>query len=82
MHHRLVAHALPHAGLAPSLWIGLGPIGVGAIALVKMASAGTAGFGAAVPTGLFVLLGLFWLLVSGRTLWGMRTGEAWRPARA
>lgn len=155
LHHRLVAHALPRAGLAPSLWIGLGPIGVGAIALVKMASAGTAGFGAAAPVidllsrlaatalwgfgvwwlvtavfllvhylrsgplpyglgwwaftfplgaytvatltlargwdlsglewagaGLFVLLGLFWLLVSGRTLWGMRTGEVWKPARA
>ncbi len=39
LHQRLVLHPLPHAGLAPSLWIGLGPIGVGALALVKMAAA-------------------------------------------
>ena len=45
LHHRLVLHPLPHAGLAPSLWIGLGPIGVGALALVKMAAAGTAVLG-------------------------------------
>ena len=49
LHHRLVLHPLPHAGLAPSLWIGLGPIGVGALALVKMAAAGTAVFGPAAP---------------------------------
>jgi C4-dicarboxylate transporter/malic acid transport protein len=50
LHHRLVLHPLPHAGLAPSLWIGLGPIGVGALALVKMAGVGTAVFGSAGPT--------------------------------
>ena len=49
LHHRLVLHPLPHAGLAPSLWIGLGPIGVGVLALVKMAAAGTAIFGPAAP---------------------------------
>jgi C4-dicarboxylate transporter/malic acid transport protein len=49
LHHRLVLHPLPHAGLVPSLWIGLGPIGVGALALVKMAAAGTAVFGPAAP---------------------------------
>lgn len=49
LHHRLVLHPLPHAGLAPSLWIGLGPIGVGALALVKMAGVGSAAFGAAAP---------------------------------
>ena len=155
LHHRLVLHPLPHAGLAPSLWIGLGPIGVGALALGKMAGAGTSAFGAAEPAvvmvsklaatalwgfgiwwlaaavlllvhylrsgplpyglgwwgftfplgaytvatlalalakawdlrgldwagaGLFVLLGLFWLLVAGRTTWALRTGEAWRAA--
>jgi C4-dicarboxylate transporter/malic acid transport protein len=47
LHHRLVLHPLPHAGLAPSLWIGLGPIGVGALALVKMGAAGAAVFGPA-----------------------------------
>ena len=155
LHHRLVLHPLPHAGLAPSLWIGLGPIGVGALALVKMAAAGTAVFGPAAPgialasklaatalwgfgvwwlaaaalllvhylrsgplpygvgwwgftfplgaytvatlalskawdlswlgwagAGLFVLLGLFWLVVAARTAWALRTGEAWRPARS
>ena len=155
LHHRLVLHPLPHAGLAPSLWIGLGPIGVGALALVKMAAAGTAVFGPAAPgialvsklaatalwgfgvwwlaaaalllahylrsgplpygvgwwgftfplgaytvatlaiskawdlswlgwagAGLFVLLGLFWLVVVARTAWALRTGEAWRPARS
>ncbi len=153
LHHRLVLHPLPHAALAPSLWIGLGPIGVGALALVKMAGAGAAAFGPVEPTvamvsklaatalwgfgiwwlaaavlllvhylrsgplpyglgwwgftfplgaytvatlalaktwdlrgldwagaGLFVLLGLFWLLVAGRTTWALRTGEAWRAA--
>jgi len=45
LHQRLVLHPLPPAGLAPSLWIGLGPIGVGALALVKMAAAGTTVFG-------------------------------------
>ena len=155
LHHRLVLHPLPHAGLAPSLWIGLGPIGVGALALVKMAAAGTAVFGPAAPAialasklaatalwgfgvwwlaaaalllvhylrsgplpygvgwwgftfplgaytvatlvlakawdlswlgwagaGLFVLLGLFWLVVAARTAWALRAGEAWRPARS
>ncbi|HVC25217.1 MAG TPA: hypothetical protein VND23_05625 [Acidimicrobiales bacterium] len=155
LHHRLVLHPLPPAGLAPSLWIGLGPIGVGALALVKMAAAGQAVFGSLGPAvelasklaatvlwgfgvwwlaaaalllvhylrsaplpygigwwgftfplgaytvatlalakawslsgldwagaGLFVLLGLFWLVVAGRTIWALRTGEAWRAARS
>jgi len=155
LYHRLVLHPLPHAGLAPSLWIGLGPIGVGSLALVKMAAAGTAVFGPLGPAvalgsrlvatalwgfgvwwlaaaallllhylrsgplpygigwwgftfplgaytvatltlarawslsglgwagaGLFVLLALFWLVVAGRTIWALRTGEAWRAARS
>ena len=154
LHQRLVLHALPHAGLAPSLWIGLGPIGVGALALLKMAAAGTAIFGSLAPTvalasklaatalwgfgvwwivaaalllvhylrsgpipyaigwwaftfplgaytvatlslakawsltglawagaGLFVLLGVFWLVVAGRTTLALFTGEFWRPDR-
>ena len=154
LHHRLVLHPLPHAGLAPSLWIGLGPIGVGALALVKTAAAGSALFGPQASTvaqvsklaatalwgfgawllvaaalllvhylrsgplpygigwwaftfplgahtvatltlarawsltglewagaGLFLVLGLFWLVVAGRTAWAVRTGEAWLPAR-
>ena len=50
LYQRLVLHPLPHAGLAPSFWIGLGPIGVGALALVKMAGAGTVLFGPLSPT--------------------------------
>lgn len=153
LHHRLVVHPLPHAGLAPSFWIGLGPIGVGTVALVKMAAAGSVVFGplahevaltatlaatalwgfgvwwlcaAAIllvhylragplpygvgwwaftfplgaytvatlslarawnlgglewaGAGLFTLLGCFWLLVVGGTLWALRTGRLWRAA--
>jgi tellurite resistance protein TehA-like permease len=36
----LVFHPLPAAPLAPSLWIGLGPIGVGSVALLGLARAG------------------------------------------
>ena len=32
--------------------------------------------------GLFVLLCAFWLTVAGRTIWALRTGEAWRAARS
>ena len=64
LHHRLVLHPLPHAGLAPSLWIGLGPIGVGALALVKMAAAGTSVFG---PLGPTVALGS---RLAATALWG------------
>ncbi len=50
LHQRLVLHPLPRAGLAPSLWIGLGPIGVGALALVKMAAASAALVGPLAPS--------------------------------
>jgi tellurite resistance protein TehA-like permease len=151
LYHRLVYHPLPVAPLAPSLWIGLGPIGVGGLALMKMAQGGAQvwgelsavvnllsgigalalwGFGlwwlaAAIlllrrylrggglpygigwwaftfPLGaytvdtltlarmwkvdamewlgvlLFLLLAVFWSVVTARTLIGVRTGEAWR----
>jgi len=151
LYDRLVYHPLPAAPLAPSLWIGLGPIGVGGLALVRMAQAGASvwgdqsaavsavsnisalalwGFGiwwlsaailllrkylrtSGLPFGigwwaftfplgaytvdtltlarglkvnafewfgavLFVLLAAFWLVVTIRTLVGIRTGEAWR----
>ena len=151
LYHRLVYHPLPAAPLAPSLWIGLGPIGVGGLALMRMAQGGAQvwgelnatvillsdigalalwGFGlwwlaAAIlllrrylrggglpygigwwaftfPVGaytvdtltlarvwkvdamewlgalLFLLLAAFWLVVTVRTLVGVRTGEAWR----
>ncbi len=45
LYHRMVLFPLPHAGLAPSTWIGLGPLGVGTITLVKMASSGNPVFG-------------------------------------
>ncbi len=150
LHHRLVVHPLPSAALAPSLWIGLGPIGVGAVTLMKMAAATTPVFGAQakavedlsllaatalwgfgvwwlaaavvllvrylrrgrlpwslgwwgftfplgaftvatltlargwhasllewVGAALFALLVLFWLVVTGRTAWAVRSGEAW-----
>jgi C4-dicarboxylate transporter/malic acid transport protein len=151
LHDRLVLHSLPPASLAPSLWIGLGPLAVGALSLVKMASAGTGVFGSAAPTiemisritatalwgfglwwlagaillltryrrqgplpygigwwaftfptgaytvctillarawevrlvegfgaVLFLLLTAFWIVVAGRTVWALRTGEVWR----
>ncbi|MHB8334050.1 MAG: SLAC1 family transporter [Acidimicrobiales bacterium] len=47
---RLIVHPLPHAALAPSLWIGLGPIGVGTVTLVKMVAAGAALYGPVDPS--------------------------------
>lgn len=43
---RLVYHPLPPPALAPSLWIGLGPIGVGSLALIRLAQAGKPLWGA------------------------------------
>ena len=40
LYDRLVFHALPAAPLAPSLWIGLGPVGVGALVLLRLGQAG------------------------------------------
>ena len=40
LYDRLVFHPLPAAPLAPALWIGLGPIGVGSLALLRLARAG------------------------------------------
>ncbi len=40
LYDRLVFHPLPGAPLAPSLWIGLGPVGVGSLALLRVAAAG------------------------------------------
>lgn len=39
LHDRLVTRALPAAAMAPSLWIVLGPLGVGAAALLDLAHA-------------------------------------------
>lgn len=45
LHDRLVLHALPPAGMAPSLVIGLGPVGVGALALLRLSAAAAPLFG-------------------------------------
>ncbi len=37
LHDRLILHPMPGAPLAPSLWIGLGPIGVGVVGLLSLA---------------------------------------------
>ena len=74
---RLVTHPLPPAPLAPSLWIGLGPIGVGTIALLRLAAAGHPfwGTGAAAVQTVSQLaaatlwgLGLWWLAIAALLL--------------
>jgi len=37
LHDRLILHTMPRAPLAPSLWIALGPVGVGVLALLALA---------------------------------------------
>jgi C4-dicarboxylate transporter/malic acid transport protein len=64
VHDRLVLHPLPHASLAPSLWIFLGPIGAGSLALLVLAKAGAHFFGPAAPA-----VGVLTLLVVS-ALWG------------
>ena len=49
LYDRLVFHPLPAAPLAPSLWIGLGPVGVGTLVLLRLAQAGTPVWGASAP---------------------------------
>ena len=39
LHDRLILHTMPGAPLAPSLWIALGPVGVGVLALLALAHA-------------------------------------------
>jgi len=46
LHDRLVTQALPAAAMAPSLWIVLGPLGVGAAALLELSHAGPKVLGA------------------------------------
>lgn len=71
LYERLIFHPLPQAGMTPSLWIGLGPIGVGGLTLLRLAQTGNslvseasifmpvASFGALALWG----LGIWWLLV-------------------
>ncbi len=49
LYDRLIFHPLPAAPLAPSLWIGLGPIGVGSLVLQRTAQAGAPFWGAVAP---------------------------------
>jgi C4-dicarboxylate transporter/malic acid transport protein len=49
LYDRLIFHPLPAAPLAPSLWIGLGPIGVGSLVLLRAAQAGAPLWGALAP---------------------------------
>jgi C4-dicarboxylate transporter/malic acid transport protein len=49
LYDRLIFHPLPAASLAPSLWIGLGPIGVGSLVLLRAAQAGAALWGPMAP---------------------------------
>ena len=74
---RLISHPLPPAPLAPSLWIGLGPIGVGSLALLRLAAAGHPFWGTSAAAvqdvsqlGAATLwgLGLWWLAVAALLL--------------
>ncbi len=73
LHDRLVLHPLPPAALAPTVWIGLGPVGVGALVPLVLARAGHEVFGAAAPavtmiSQLFATatwgFGLWWLAIA------------------
>ena len=64
LHDRLVLHPVPPAALAPTVWIALGPVGVGTLAPLALARAGQSVFGAAGPA-----VTLLSQLV-GTALWG------------
>ncbi len=64
LYDRLIFHPLPAAPLAPSLWIGLGPIGVGSLVLLRTAQAGAPLWGSMAP----VVVALSSLAAA--TLWG------------
>jgi len=68
LHDRLVLHPLPPAQLAPTLWIGLGPVGVAALAPLALARAGQDLFGVAAPA-VTVLSQLFGTAIWGFGLW-------------
>jgi len=72
VYDRLILHPLPPAALAPSVWIGLGPVGVAALAPLALAKAGTPIWGeAAAAVGLVTQIastavwgfGLWWLML-------------------
>lgn len=70
---RLFFHSLPAASLAPSLWVGLGPIGVGTFVLLRLAAAGQHFWGPQAATvmtfsklaaALLWGFGLWWLAIA------------------
>jgi len=65
---RLIDHGLPEAHLAPTLWIGLGPIGVGSLALVRLSATASPVFGG-YDAEAQVLLRLAGLALWGFGLW-------------
>jgi tellurite resistance protein TehA-like permease len=72
LYDRLVFHPLPAAPLAPSLWIGLGPIGVGSLALLRLAQVGAPLWGDAAPAVQAVSM------IGASALWGF--GAWWLAA--
>jgi C4-dicarboxylate transporter/malic acid transport protein len=73
LHDRLVLHPLPPAALAPTVWIALGPVGVGTLAPLALARAGQSVFGPAAPTVTLISqlvatglwgFGLWWLAIA------------------
>ncbi|MEX0913511.1 MAG: hypothetical protein WDZ57_01035, partial [Demequina sp.] len=77
LHNRLVQHPLPPAALAPAVWVGLGPVGVGALAPMALARGGAELFGDAAPTVAILSLllstgvwgfGLWWLAIAAALL--------------
>jgi len=85
IYDRMVFHPLPAAPLAPSLWIGLGPVGVAVLGLLRLAQVGAPIWGssaAAVSTmssiGATILwgFGLWWLAAAILLLAGyLRAGR-------
>ncbi len=85
IYDRLVFHPLPAAPLAPSLWIGLGPVGVAVLGLLRLAQVGAPIWGsaaAAVSTmssiGATIMwgFGLWWLAAAILLLAGyLRAGR-------
>jgi C4-dicarboxylate transporter/malic acid transport protein len=74
---RLVFHLLPPAQLAPSIWIGLGPIGAGSLALLKLAHAGVPVWGSdgavvekitSVAAAVLWGFGVWWFAIAALTL--------------
>jgi C4-dicarboxylate transporter/malic acid transport protein len=83
---RLVFHPLPPVTLAPSLWISLGPLGAGGLALLRLAQVGAPLWGPAVGTVQAVSLlaalvlwgfGFWWLTVAVVLLVRYLHSESW-----